>query len=182
MRNLADPGGKKMNRHGIGLAKLLLLAGLCAGALACASNPFLQGYKVRTIEQEHDILAPRSAARADEVLAAKKSLRDNPRKPEAITALTSAYAGMAQEIGDTKDPLYDYCLEAAGYELKLYKARGGPLTPEVIAETGRNLYLRGRECQAERWLAKAIVINPVLNTGYGEMLAKSKAACAGRTK
>lgn len=172
-----------MKRSRARLAEIALLAaGLCVVGFACASNPFLQGYKFRTIEQEHDLLAPRSAARADEILAAKKGLRDNPRKPEAITALTSAYADLAQDIGDPKDPLYEYCVEAAGYELKLFKARGGAFTPEVIAETGRNLYLRGRECQAERWLVKAIAFNPALNTGYGDVLSRSKAACADQIK
>jgi len=165
----------------------VLLLGLfviawCGVIFGCTSNPYLKTYKYRSIEDERTLLAKSWPKEAEEVFAAKQDLRADPRKPEAMLQLARTYADIAEHVGDPKDPMHEYCLEAAGYELKLYKARGGPFTPAVIAETGRNLYLRDRDCQAPRWIAKAIQMDAALAADYGDVLKRSKSECQEATK
>ncbi len=171
-------GGLHMKNHrtvrGAAVLYALVVLFACVG---CGGNPYLKGYQIRTPQEERELLAQRAPQEADRILAAKLALRDDPRDPATIRQLSAGYADIAEQIGNEKDPLFEYCTEAAGHELKMYKARGGTLTAEVIAETGRNLYLRKRQCTAKRWLGKALVMDPALAADYAGYLERSKAEC-----
>ena len=171
--------GRLWSPHGVAVGAIL---GVALFTTACTTNAYLKRYKLQTIEEERELLAKVSPSAADEVLAAKEALREDPRRPESMVQLARAYATIAEQIGDSKNPMYEYSVEAAGYELKLYKARGGPFPPVIIAETGRNLYLRDRDCQARRWLDKAVQMDAALSAEYADVLKRSRAGCEGTEK
>lgn len=156
----------------------LVLLGLAAAA--CATNPYLERYTLRTTQEERELLSRRDPVAAAAIYDTKESMRQDPANPDSIVRLTRSYTQLAEGIGTPEDELYQYGVEAAAYELKLYKARGGVFTPLVIAETGRNLLLRGHHCTAWKWLEKGVATDGTLAGDYGTALARSRARCQGQ--
>jgi hypothetical protein len=157
-----------------------VVAGLLSVCTGCgARNLYLARYKVQTAEQEHALLAQEWPTEADEILLAKQKLRTDPRNFEAMLALSRAYTAIAEREG-VPGAFRDYCLEAGGYELKLYRARGGGFPPALIAETGRNLHLREDSCRGHRWLKKAIALEAGLDAEYGAVAKEARVVCEKR--